>query len=186
MDETKEVKERDLRYIPRMDAQDYIDKTREYLDYVEEHIENVRLSFIELHDKCAGEVYIFYDDARYFALQSEVKQHDVSKLSAHELVQYRDKFYPVRMTSSIEELWQVADEFDKAWEHHKLRNTHHHESIKNDYDVIHMIIDWMAMGRKFGDTARQYYERNKDKMDISDEHVKLMYQIFDCLDSDKT
>jgi len=184
MTQAAEIPERDSRFIPRMDAQDYIDKTREYLDYVEEHIENVRLSFIELCDKCkGGEIYIFCDDARYFALQSEVKQHDVSKLSAHELVQYRDKFYPVSMTRSIEQCWQTGDEFDKAWEHHKLRNTHHHESLRDDYDVIHMIVDWMAMGRKFGDTPREYYERNKREMDISEKHEKLMYQVFDVLEA---
>ena len=54
MTQAAEIPERDSRFIPRMDAQDYIDKTREYLDYVEEHIENVRLSFIELVDKCSS------------------------------------------------------------------------------------------------------------------------------------
>ena len=28
--------------------------------------------------------------------------------------------------------------------------------------VIQMIIDWQAMGRKFGDTAEEYYRKNGD------------------------
>ena len=150
---SEEKENPDMRYLPRMDAQDYIDKTREYLDYVEEHIENVRLSFIELVDKCSS-IYWIADDYRYYGLYAEVKQHDVSKLSAYELVQYRDNFYPVRPDRPIEQKWQAKDAFNAAWEHHKLRNSHHHESLRNEFDVIHMIIDWMAMGRKFGDTPR--------------------------------
>lgn len=48
-------------------------------------------------------------------------------------------------------------------------------------DIIHMVIDWTAMGYKFGDTAQQYYESNKDKIELSDEHKMFMYEIFDRL-----
>jgi len=29
-----------------------------------------------------------------------------------------------------------------------------------------MVLDWMAMGLKFGDTAEEYYENNRDKIKI--------------------
>jgi hypothetical protein len=41
-----------------------------------------------------------------------------------------------------------------------------------------MVIDWMAMGYKFGDTAQQYYEKNKEKIKLPGYAVKFMYEIF--------
>jgi hypothetical protein len=46
----------------------------------------------------------------------------------------------------------------------------------------HMVIDWMAMGYKFGDTAQQYYEANKDKIELPDYAVDFIYEIFKRLD----
>jgi hypothetical protein len=43
-----------MAFINRMKGQDYIDKTREYLNYLEEHLENVRRAFCELSDICVG------------------------------------------------------------------------------------------------------------------------------------
>ncbi len=37
----------------------------------------------------------------------------------------------------------------------------------------------MAMGYKFGDTARDYYLKNKDKIKLKDWEIKLMNRIFD-------
>ena len=41
-----------------------------------------------------------------------------------------------------------------------------------------MIIDWVAMGYKFGDTAEQYYNSNKDKIDLNEDQLLLMFEIF--------
>ncbi len=182
------TEEKDMRFIKRMAAQDYIDKTREYLDYVEEHIENVRMSFVELNDKCQGQWWIV-DDETWHTLRNQIEYHDISKLSAAELVQYRDKFYPVdgekvgvRVGAGMP--CGIDDQFSNAWEHHKECNSHHHEVVKDHIDVLHMVIDWMAMSLKFGDTPRQYYEANKDRIKLSDEHKKLMIEVFDCLEVD--
>lgn len=37
-----------------MKGQDYIDKSRQYLDYLEEHLNNVQFAFTEVSDACDG------------------------------------------------------------------------------------------------------------------------------------
>lgn len=159
-----------------MKADEYIQKTREYLDYLEEHIENVRRAFCELSEKCQGMFWVS-DDYQWHTLRAEVMHHDLSKLSRHEFVQYRDSFYPVRNSDKIN------SRMEDAWEHHKKKNPHHHETMRNFSDVVHMVIDWTAMGYKFGDTAQEYYEANKEKINLSKDHEKFMYEIFEKLKS---
>ena len=158
-----------------MIASQYIKKSREYLDYVDEHIENVRQAFGELTKLCDGMWWVG-DDYAWHTLRRQVIEHDISKLSKEEFVQYRDSFYP------------ICDEdknnscFDEAWENHKRKNKHHHESLKDLLDVVHMVVDWTAMGYKFGDTAREYYEKNKEKISLSTEQKQTMFEIFDKTD----
>lgn len=162
-----------MAFIDRMAGQDYIDKTREYLDYVEEHLENVRKAFCELSVICEGMAWVG-DDCAWHTLRHDVMWHDVSKLSQAELVPYADKFYP---TEHAPMEWH-ENGFDKAWDHHKRHNHHHHETADNYLDIVHMIIDWTAMGYKFGDTAQEYYERNKDRIKLKPEFINFMYEIF--------
>jgi hypothetical protein len=162
-----------MAYIDSMSAQAYIDKTREYLNYLEEHIEYTRKAFIEVSDACDGMQWVG-DDYAWHTVRSEVMAHDLSKLGAEELVQYRDSFYPV---DGQDELAATAG-FNKAWEHHKKENHHHHETVEHYLDLVHMVIDWTAMGYKFGDTAQSYYEAQQDKMNFSPEQVEYLYQLF--------
>ena len=172
-----------------MKALMYIQKTREYLDYVEEHINNVARAWKVVQHKCKDMTFIS-DDFIWDQLDRSVQAHDISKLSEDELVQYRQKFYPVSGEGA-----RMAIGFDGAWEHHKKHNPHHWETwttrkqhlaaryddytIGKELDCVHMVIDWMAMGYKFGDTAREYYETNKDKIELPEWAVKLIYEIFD-------
>jgi hypothetical protein len=112
------------------------------------------------------------DDCAWHTLRAEVVAHDLSKFSMLEFTQYRDQFFPVNKTD------KENSNFDSAWENHKNENHHHHETAENYLDVVHMIIDWTAMGYKFGDTAQKYYEANKVKITLSDEHHAFMYEIF--------
>ena len=163
-----------MAYIERdqMEAQKLIQKTREYLDYVEEHIENVRKAFIAVSDACNGMAWVG-DDNSWHTVRRDVELHDISKLSANEFTQYRNKFYPVEGEEVDEE------EFDLAWQMHKQCNPHHHEVAKDWSDIVHMVIDWTAMGYKFGDTAQAYYEANKERIKLAPDHVAFMYEIFD-------
>ncbi|MGB1216722.1 MAG: hypothetical protein ACPG5P_02540 [Saprospiraceae bacterium] len=50
-----------------------------------------------------------------------------------------------------------------------------------DVFLVENIVDWVAMGFEFNDTALSYYEKNKDKIDLPNWAVKEMYKIFDCI-----
>lgn len=162
-----------------MEAFNLINRTRAYLDYLEEHILNVQRAWLELQESCKCMRFI-YDDYVYSLIESEVKRHDVSKLSEHEFVQYRKAFYP----TENEPKYNMA----AAWRHHKKYNPHHWENwtktanIDNPYtwevNCVHMVIDWMAMSYTFGDTAQQYYESNQDEIKLPEYAVKFIYEIF--------
>jgi len=167
-----------------MEIFEQIKKTREYLDYIEEHCQNVQKAWEEIRTKCKD--MFFIEDMNFFMnIDNNVKKHDLSKMSEYEFVQYRKAFYP----SDNETKYDMSE----AWEHHKANNPHHWERLTEEYKkgqhwivhCVHMIIDWTAMGYKFGDTAKSYYEKNKDKIDIPDDAVKLIYQIFERLENNE-
>lgn len=160
-----------MAYIDRMKGKDYIEKTREYLNYLEEHLNNVQFAFTEVSDACNGMFWVG-DDYAWHNMRAEVMAHDLSKFGKEEFVQYRDQFFPVCDED------KEKSGFDAAWENHKTKNRHHHETAQNYTDLIHMVIDWTAMGYKFGDTAKEYYERNKDKISLLPEHEAFIYEIF--------
>ena len=78
--------------------------------------------------------------------------------------------------------------FNEAWKHHYRDNLHHWNHYcyawadypydKNNskklhtpvpmppYRIIEMVIDWSAMGYKFGNSAEQYYEKNKKNIEL--------------------
>ena len=160
-------------------ANEVIKQTRAYLDYLEEHIENVRLAFIELSEKCDGMAWVG-DDLSWHTLRSEVLAHDMSKFSKEEFAQYRAKFYPTQAESNNTK--QLDIDFDKAWANHKLKNSHHHETMNSYTDLVHMVIDWLAMSYKFGDTPREYYESNLDEIKLDQKYIEELYEIFDRLE----
>ncbi len=163
-------------FIKRMNGQDYIDKTREYLDYLEEHLNNVAKAFSELTMACDGKESWVGDDYTWHMFKQEVENHDLSKFSKEEFVPYRDKFFSTE--------GQVLKDpgFDKAWEHHKHNNHHHHETAENFMDLVHMVIDWMAMSYKFGDNPRDFYNKTKPQMKFDKKHHDYIDFLFDCLE----
>jgi hypothetical protein len=157
-----------------------IQKFREYLDYIEEHYDNVQKAWELIKDKCK-DFKVIHDDWCFALIDQEVKNHDDSKLSVEEFQAYRQWFFPCSYEQSNKDI------FDKAWEHHKKHNEHHWQNwtiIQNNkpYQEIYLVmnlIDWIAMGFKFGDTAKDYYKKNKNKIDIPKWAIEMMYNIFD-------
>jgi hypothetical protein len=167
-----------MAYINRMAGMDHIDQIRKYLDYLEKHLENVRVAFEELTIACKDMALI----SGYFSynkLRIEVIYHDTSKFMQEEFIPYCNHFYPVDPKSKQFSKFH----FGAAWEHHKNCNSHHHETAKDDIDIFHMVIDWTAMGYVFNDTPRQFYEKNKSNIKLSEKQKKFMYEIFDRLES---
>jgi len=159
-----------MAYIEQMEGQMYIDSTREYLDYIENHLNNVSRAFTEISKACSEMTWVS-DDYSWHSLRREVEIHDLSKFSPHEFTQYRDAFFPP--------FGNKKKPLGSAWEHHKQCNHHHWETIENHTDLVHMVIDWTAMSYEFGGSAQEYYEKNKDRIRLTEHQVIDMYEIFD-------
>lgn len=172
LDENKASK-----FIWRMKGQDYIDKTREYLDYIEDHLINVAKAFSELSDACDGKEHWVGDDCAWHGLKHEIEQHDLSKLTKEEFVQYRDNFFPVCDSD------KENSDFGNAWENHKEKNHHHHETAKNYFDLVHMVVDWVAMSYKFKGNPRDFYEKTKPTMNLKPEFHDFISKQFDHLEA---
>jgi hypothetical protein len=161
-----------------------INKFREYLDYLEEHYNNVQKAWKLINEKCKDKGFRFmWDDYVWHLIDQDVKNHDTSKLSAEEFTQYRQFFYPVDGEKRDEDL------FNSAWEHHLLENEHHWQNWTKkekrnpyaDYFLVINIVDWVAMGFKFGGTAELFYEKNKENIHLPEWAVEQMYKIFRCI-----
>lgn len=153
---------------------EYIKQTRAYCDYLEEHFNNIAKAFDEVYSACK-QLNFFIDDCNFHTLHREVELHDLDKFSKEEFTQYRDKFFSVEYSDEQEE------EFQSAWTHHYMNNTHHWESATTRLDIVHMVIDWTAMSYKFGGTAQSYYEANLHKIKLQPDLIDFMYTIFNKL-----
>ena len=160
-----------------------IQKFREYLDYVERHYNNVQRAWKLINDKCGNGFRFISDDYVWGMIDQNVKNHDLSKLSKEEFTQYRQFFFPTQNEVKDKE------QFKSAWENHKKENAHHWQNwtVKHenhpyaDIFLVENIVDWVAMGFEFGNTARDYYENNKEEIKLPEWAVKDMYAIFDCI-----
>jgi hypothetical protein len=160
---------------------DTLYKTREYLNYIEAHYHDVQLAWADMQEVCKDMDFLS-DNISWGVLDSQVKLHDLSKLSIEEFVPYRRKFFPTEW----EEGEKISpDEFEAAWKHHQEHNAHHwqnwtkQEAHKHEWrmNCAHMVIDWIAMGYHFNNTAQIYYETNK--INLPDDAVKFIYEIFE-------
>ncbi len=169
-------KEPTPQFIKRMKGQDYIDSTRKYLDYLEEHLNNVAKAFSELSEACNGKEYWVGDDFTWWTFKAEVEAHDLSKFSKEEFVQYRDNFFHVCDED------KESSNFHVAWENHKDKNHHHHETAEHYIDIVHMVIDWIAMSYKFGDNPRDFYNKTKPSMNIDEKLHQYVDELFSHLE----
>jgi len=161
-----------------------IAKFREYLDYFERHYDNVQRAWALINEKCQGNGFRFIsDDFVWGSIDSSIKMHDESKLSTFEFTQYRTRWFPV------DGEFQDDEEYLSAWKHHLALNEHHwqhwtkiySDHMYGDIFLVQTVCDWMAMGVEKGDTAKSYYEKNKESIHLPEWAIKLMYEIFDCV-----
>jgi hypothetical protein len=166
-----------MRMIPR------IEKTRDYLDYLENHILNVARAYEMICQSC-GTMPTFQNPTQVTKLYDDVRNHDMSKLSAPEFTRYREHFYRCPEDEPVNE-----NGFNIAWANHCLKNDHHPERWategvtkdnlpKIERRILHMVIDWTAMGYRFGDTAQKYYESEKCQHIFSGPKRAILYEIF--------
>lgn len=146
-------------------------KEKEYLDYINEHISNVKMVYINY-----GEELCKLLNVSKFSLGENIDRHDASKFSDEEFDAYRNWFH----TCSDEEKDKEA--FDKAWHHHYTNNPHHPQYWdRGDYIedmprifIAEMLCDWHAMSIKFNDNTYKYYLKERDKKPFSENTKKIL------------
>jgi len=156
-------------------------KENEYGKYISEHIKNVKKAWNEFKEKCSD---ILEYPAQVELIDSLIENHDMSKYSSYEFDAYRRYFYPINDKEKAES----EEDFNIAWKHHYENNPHHwnHWAV-TDKDsmpfvyVVEMICDWQAMGYKFGNTAKEYYESKKDEIILGDKQRKWVETILNLL-----
>ena len=98
--------------------------------------------------------------------------HDMSKLLPTEFFPYAIKFLSGDYAFNFQE---VENNFAFAWLYHQRRNKHHWDYWVNSEGkalpmprkyALQMVADWRAMGRKFGDTASDFYKKNQSRMKL--------------------
>lgn len=144
---------------------------KKYINYIDNHRINIDLAFEEMV-MCPDTQWMDWSEDFCVELKERIDVHDDSKYEDEEFEAYRKNFYPI----NDEEKEDNKEAFDKAWEHHWKNNRHHWEARQNDpeeimtkriiLDCIENVLDWMAMGYKFGDRPYQYYEKVKDEIKL--------------------
>lgn len=155
--------------------------SKEYNQYLEEHIANVNKAydwlcahFPELQNKMLGHEVIF-------------GLHDQSKYSVDEYDAYDKYFYGGNRS------FDVVQDFNKAWLHHIHQNPHHwqywilvHDDEPEEildmpyWYIVEMICDWWSFSFKTGNLFEifDWYEKHKG-MKLSNKTRKTVEKILD-------
>jgi len=108
--------------------------------------------------------------------------HDWSKLLPSEFFPYASNFYG---GDYAHKYFEVKQRVDVAWLYHQRRNKHHWDYWVNSEGVAlpmpakyvkQMVCDWNAMGKVFGDTAKEFYHQKKDSMRLHSSTIEIIEQ----------
>lgn len=165
-------------------------KEYEYKEYIQNHQLNVARAWAKIKDnKDCINLFLKYidttEDSLIESIGEFIRNHDASKFSKDEFDAYRKNFYPI----CPEEKESNKKAFDAAWEHHYTNNMHHwdwwYKTGKSNMMpllyVIEMICDWEAMGYYYGNTSKEWYEKNKDTIHLGEIQRKLVEETLDIL-----
>ena len=110
----------------------YTEACDKYIDYVTEHIANVKKSYFLLFEDNKFILDDYTDEQMaeiLSALKEEIENHDASKFSDDEFYGYRAYFDPTdkekEMMNDNDYYKKVEDDFEEAWKHHYTHNPHH-------------------------------------------------------------
>ena len=162
-----------------------------YREYIDNHRLNVQKAWdnIKNNSECIELIeHKFVNttlEASIELLDELIKNHDMTKYSKEEFDAYRKEFYPI----TPEEKELNKEKFDLAWKHHYTNNLHHwnwwYESGNMNNmpftHVIEMICDWEAMGYVFGNTSKEYYEANKQKIQLGEKQRRFAEELMDII-----
>lgn len=166
-----------------------IKKTREYLNIIEEHYNNVQKAFkfitsMEFREEAEKKGYKFYyleNPDVLLQLKKDVVMHGMSKLSREEFVQYREAFCPTS--------YSKKKDLDDAWRYHKRRNIDRigilaEAEVCDDnihVTIVYAFIDWFAMSLRFGGKPLDYYRKDKESIEILPAFIDVMNEIEDVI-----
>lgn len=168
-------------------ATELVEKKKEYVDYINEHIDNVKKAYQKLFVDNSAYVINSSDDPEAMKeaienLYQFIKVHDYSKFSEEEFEPYRVKYFPTNEEKNLDKDL-IEKNFQEAWKHHYRENDHHplfwcddQGQPKEDMSlvaILHMLCDWEAMSMKFkSSTYDWYYNDAKEERDEMTENTK--------------
>jgi hypothetical protein len=170
-------------------------KDQEYLEYIKDHILNVKRSYVNymipLLKKNNISSLISDEELKRAIIKAaeSVQHHDDSKFGDDEFDGYRARWYPTEKEKNGDDEYQnlVKAEYDKAWEHHYTINPHHplhwvdkETGISKDMSldaIIEMLCDWEGMSLKFGTSTLSWYEtKAKDEKKALSSNTKQIVE----------
>jgi len=107
--------------------------------------------------------------------------HDQSKMDKDEWEAYAEKFYGDKKTSEVKAAFEIAKNS------HKSKNLHHFESLKdyegNDWKcyIVELVCDYIAMGWEFDNYILEYYESEKENIELPKEYKEYLESILNIL-----
>lgn len=171
-------------------------KKQEYIDYINEHISNVKKAFEmffvplldkeNISDKFSDEEF---KNAIVICQKENIPYHDASKFEDEEFEPYRLNFHATNAEKNLGEDYQkwVSEIFEEAWRHHYLNNSHHPLYWKNSETneiadmsleaIIEMICDWEAMSMKFKSDTIEWYNKAEEKSQMTENTKEIVEEI---------
>jgi len=197
IEEAKQIRQRitvsNKSSVANMHGIEKIKMIRQYCDYLERHLNDVKRAWEIIQKACTHEKFIS-DDYDFWTTHYMIEHHDMSKFSKDEFVQYAEWFFGKYGknydfwddgSAGVETNEVNRNQMDSAWKHHTDNNAHHwqHWTKLPDGDnqclhIICMIADWMAMSMELGDSAEDYYKNNKHEMNLPEWADSYIMRIF--------
>lgn len=127
-----------------------------------------------------------YPESVLSKIQENIETHDDSKYGEKEWEAYQNYFY------DSEKYPRNTEAFNEAWNHHQKANPHHWQywCLVNDVDepqiqpvdmplvyIVEMLCDWHAAGKHYGNTAKEWYEKQGPRMLLS-ENTRFMVESY--------
>ena len=153
-------------------------KEKEYEDYINEHVNNVKKAYNERKIPISVVLNLSNDEIK--DLENRIENHDNSKWSDEEFDAYRRHFHYI----SDKEKEESKEDFEKAWKHHYTVNDHHPEHYCLDGEpkeipkvaMAELICDWDAMSRKFGGNPLKWYNDNAARKFVFNDNTKELLE----------
>lgn len=164
---------------------------KEYLDYLDDHIEAVISSWEDILRPALEEAdEPLVQNINLDEIGLQVYNHDQSKYSSEEFTAYCNHWYPPDGLDVAHgsEKPQGDSDYDYAWVHHRNNNPHHSQywlSVEDDGEIraldmpikyiLEMLCDWHSFSRnKDEDTAYDWWVANRDTFIMSEKTIQCV------------